>query len=294
MDDTPGPPRLTPPDPTLPPLAQLREIVAKLRGPGGCPWDREQTHASLRGALLEEAYEVVAAIDAGDDANLREELGDLLLQAVFHSQIASEEKRFTLDDAARDISEKLIRRHPHVFGAESAADSAAVLQRWEEIKRLEKGATHASALDGISAGMPALVHAEKVQKKAAKVGFDWDAAEQVIAKVREEIAEVEAAIETDCSGELELEIGDLLFSIVNLARKLHLDPEVALRASTEKFGRRFRKLEEIVQSRGLALEKMSLAEMDVVWEEVKKGSVPRNLPLPLPLNLPPSVTEGSP
>jgi MazG family protein len=275
MDSSSHSRRLAPPDPNLPPLDQLREIIAKLRGPGGCPWDREQTHASLRGGLLEEAYEVVAAIDAGDDVNLREELGDLLLQTVFHSQIASDEKRFNLDDVARDICAKLLRRHPHVFGSESAADSAEVLQRWDEIKRQEKAAAgksaSASALDGVSPGMPALVHAEKIQKKAAKVGFDWDAATQVLEKVREEIAEVEQAMRTECPGELEGEIGDLLFSIVNLARKLHIDAEVALRGSTEKFIRRFHKLEAIVQSRGLALKKMSLSEMDVIWDEVKKG-----------------------
>jgi len=276
MEETTRHARPTPPDPSLPPLEQLRDIVAKLRGPGGCPWDREQTHASLRGALLEEAYEVVAAIDAGDDANLREELGDLLLQSVFHSQIASEEGRFNLDDAARDISEKLLRRHPHVFGAESAADSAEVLKRWEEIKKAEKAAAKKpdrphSALDGVSAGMPALIHAEKIQKKAAKVGFDWDAASQVIAKVREEIAEVENAIESECPGELEEEIGDLLFSIVNLSRKLHLDAEVALRKATEKFVWRFQELERIVRERGLTLERMTLVEMDEVWDEVKRS-----------------------
>ncbi len=270
--EAPPPSRLTPPDPSLPPLDQLREIIAKLRGPGGCPWDREQTHASLREALLEEAYEVVAAIDAGDDANLREELGDLLLQSVFHSQIASDERRFTLDDVAQGITDKLLRRHPHVFGAESAADSAEVLKRWDEIKRAEKGAAAktSSALDGVSQGMPALMHAQKIQKKAAKVGFDWDGAHQVIAKVREEIAEVEQAMQMECPGELEGEIGDLLFSIVNLARKLRIDSEVALRGSTEKFIRRFQMLERAVSESGRSLEKMSLAEMDVVWDEVKR------------------------
>ncbi len=147
---------MPPPDPTLPPIEQLREVVAKLRGPGGCPWDREQTHATLRGGLLEEAYEVVAAIDAGDDANLREELGDLLLQVIFHSQLAAEEGRFGFDEVAREIAEKLVRRHPHVFGAESAETSAAVLVKWDEIKRAEKGgaAAAASLLDGLPAGLP--------------------------------------------------------------------------------------------------------------------------------------------
>jgi MazG family protein len=274
MDQPTHAPRLSPPDPGLPPFEQLREIIAKLRGPGGCPWDREQTHASLRGGLIEEAYEVAAAIDAGDDANLREELGDLLLQVVFHSQIALEEKRFTLDDVGQAVSDKLIRRHPHVFGSESASDSAEVLVRWEEIKRAEKKAAGLpekahSALDGVTAGLPALMHAEKIQKRAAKVGFDWASAAPVIAKVREEIDEVEQAIDGECPGELEEEIGDLLFSAVNLARKLRIDPEVALRAATNKFTGRFQRLEAVVQERGGALDKMSLTEMDAIWDEIK-------------------------
>src|SRR3954468_23762431 len=156
--------RVSPPSTDLPAWDQLRELVATLRGPGGCPWDREQTHASLRGGLLEEAYEVVAAIDSGDDVNLREELGDLLLQVVFHSQLAEEEGRFNADDVAREITAKLVRRHPHVFGTENLGDSGAVLQRWDEIKRAEKGSDEAaSLLDHIPAGLPALLHAEKVQ-----------------------------------------------------------------------------------------------------------------------------------
>src|SRR5882762_1897774 len=160
-------------DNTQPPIQQLRAIVARLRAPDGCPWDREQTHASLRAGLIEEAYEVVEAINTGDDANLCEELGDLLLQSVLHAQIAVEEGRFNFDDVARGIAEKLIRRHPHVFGEDRCADSAAVLKRWDEIKRAEKGHETASALEGISPGLPALMHAEKVQKKAARAGFDW-------------------------------------------------------------------------------------------------------------------------
>jgi MazG family protein len=264
----------------MPPYDQLRDIIAKLRGPGGCPWDQEQTHTSLRGGLIEEAYEVAAAIDAGDDVNLREELGDLLLQVVFHSQIATDEKRFTLDEVAQVVSDKLIRRHPHVFGSESASDSAEVLVRWDEIKRAEKKAAGLpekphSALDGVTPGLPALMHAEKIQKRAAKVGFDWTTLGPVIEKVREEIVEVEQALEGDCPGELEEEMGDLLFAAVNLSRKLRIDPEVALRRATNKFTDRFQKVEEIVRARGLALEKMSLAEMDVIWDEVKAGGTGR-------------------
>ena len=254
-------------------IDELRAIVARLRAPGGCPWDREQTHTTLRGGLLEEAYEVVAAIDSADDANLREELGDLLLQVVFHSQIGEEEKRFTFDEVAAEITAKLVRRHPHVFGEESLDDSGAVLKRWDEIKRAEKAASGTvveSALDGVPAGLPALMHAEKVQKKAGKVGFDWDAAAPVVAKVREELAEVEHAMSTGDQNEIEKEIGDLLFAAVNLARKLKVEPEVALRRATEKFATRFRGVEQLARERDLKLEGMSLAELDLLWEEVKR------------------------
>ena len=260
----------SPPDPSLPGIDQLVAIVARLRAPGGCPWDREQTHASLRGGLLEEAYEVVAAIDASDDENLSEELGDLLLQSVFHAQIAAEEGRFTFDEVARGIAEKLIRRHPHVFGEDHCADSAAVLRRWDEIKRAEKGRTAPeSVLDGIPGALPALMRAEKVQKKAAKVGFDWDAAGPVIAKVREELAEVEAAIAGREPDALEEEIGDLLFSVVNLARKLRIDAEVALHRATNKFIARFRAVEALAHARSLEIGKLTLPELDVLWDEIK-------------------------
>ena len=251
-----------------------RDHDATAARPGGCPWDREQTHASLRGGLLEEAYEVVTAIDSSDDANLREELGDLLLQVVFHSQIAAEDGRFTLDDVAAGIGEKLVRRHPHVFGDESAASAGAVVMRWDEIKRAGKrrSAAPLSLLDGITAGLPSLLHAEKVQKRAAKVGFDWTETAPVIAKVREELAELESAVASGDRSSVEDELGDLLFSVVNLARRLKVEPEVALRASTEKFIRRFRAVEALAKNRSLVLGDMSLAEMDLLWDEVKKSS----------------------
>ncbi len=259
-----------PPDPSLPAIEQLRAVVAALRAPDGCPWDREQTHATLRGGLLEEAYEVVAAIDASDDPNLSEELGDLLLQVVFHAQIAREEGRFDFDRVALGISEKLVRRHPHVFGAESAADSDAVLVRWEEIKRQEKGAVReASVLDGVSEGMPALQYAAKIQKRAARIGFDWQEALPVVAKVREELGEVEAALQ-EGPERLEEELGDLLFSVVNLTRKLKVDAEVALSAATRKFAGRFRAVEGLARERGVVLEGAGLEELDVLWDEVKR------------------------
>lgn len=256
-------------DSRQPAIDQLRAIVACLRAPEGCPWDREQTHASLRSGLLEEACEVVEAINNADDANLREELGDLLLQSVFHAQIAAEEGRFDFDHVAREISEKLIRRHPHVFGEDSCADSEAVLRRWDEIKRAEKGAAAGSALDGVSGGLPALLRAQKVQKKAAKAGFDWEDAVPVFEKIREELAELEAGIASGCPRHIEEEAGDLLFSVVNLARKLKLDAETALHGATAKFTARFHAIEALARERGLTLEKLTLTELDALWDEVK-------------------------
>jgi tetrapyrrole methylase family protein/MazG family protein len=269
-------PPLSPPDPSLPGLDQLCAIVAALRGPGGCPWDREQTHASLRAGLLEEAYEVAAAIDSGDDANLREELGDLLLQVVFHARIAEEEGRFAFDGVALDVAQKLVRRHPHVFADESAADSAEVLVRWEEIKRQEKGGNgergEESLLDGVLPGLPALQYAAKIQKRTAKVGFDWKEMPPVLAKVREELAEVEADLEAGLP--LEKELGDLLFAVVNLARKAGVDAEVALSGATRKFERRFRGVETLARQRALDMAGSSLEELDRLWDEVKAAETP--------------------
>jgi MazG family protein len=262
---------LAPPPADWSGIDQLRDIIAKLRSSGGCPWDREQTHATLRAGLIEEAYEVVEAINTGDDANLREELGDLLLQPIFHAQIAAEEGRFDFDDVARGIVEKLIRRHPHVFGDDRCADSTEVLRKWDDIKRAEKGSVATSALDGISGGLPALLRAEKVQKKAARVGFDWSEIAPVVAKIREELAEVEAELPGGSDVRIEEEIGDLLFAVVNLARKLKVDGETALQRATDKFDARFRAIETLARERGLALEKLTLAELDTLWEEVKRG-----------------------
>jgi len=272
-DAGPTLPKLTPPDPQSAGIDQLVEIVAKLRGPGGCPWDREQTHATLRSGLLEEAYEVVDAIDEADDANLREELGDLLLQSVFHAQIAREEGRFDFDAVAREIAAKLVRRHPHVFGEDSCADSAAVLQRWDEIKRAEKGSTAPeSAIHGIPKSLSALLRAQKVQKKAAKVGFDWPDVTPVFAKLREEIAELEVEVAAGHTDRIEDELGDLLFSVVNLARALKQDAETALHRATGKFIGRFQGVERLARERSLSLHGLTLAELDGLWDEVKAAS----------------------
>lgn len=241
----------------------------RLRAPGGCPWDAEQTHESLIPHLLEEAYEVAEAVRNGDMVHLCEELGDLLLQPVFHAEIAAERGDFTLDDIARGITEKLIRRHPHVFGDAEAADSAAVLTQWEAIKRTEKGPEKKPHLHGISQGLPALMRAQKLQRKAAKVGFDWPSVEPVLAKIQEEAAEILDARQNLGPEALAEEVGDLLFAAVNLARKLGVDAESALTAANRKFERRFGVVEERLMERGKPLTACTLEEMDAVWDEVK-------------------------
>jgi len=259
-------------------VARLREIVARLRGPDGCPWDREQTHASLRAGAIEEVYEMVEAIDAGDDEHFKEELGDLLLQVIMHAQIAGEEGRFDLEQVAAAVAGKLVRRHPHVFGEQLLGDSEAVLKQWDEIKKAEresKGApANASALDGVSAALPALMRAEKVQKRAARVGFDWEKLHAVVEKIREEVAEVEQEIESGDRGKLEDELGDLLFAVVNLTRKAKFDAEILLHQATNKFVRRFHALEREAARLGKGLPELSLAEMDVLWERLKEKEYP--------------------
>lgn len=222
-------------------IQRLREIVERLRAPDGCPWDREQTHASLRAALIEECYEVIEAIERDDDANLKEELGDLLLHVVMHSQMAGERSAFTLEEVAADVCEKMIRRHPHVFGDRLAGDSAAVLRQWEEIKRQEK--TTSGVLDGLPTSMPALLRAQHAQKKAGRVGFDWPDAEPVFEKLDEEVAEVRQALSDGNRRAVEDEVGDILFTAVNLARKLHVDAETSLAAATNRFISRFQAVE---------------------------------------------------
>src|SRR6201987_659557 len=247
------------------PIDRLKQIVERLRSPDGCPWDREQTHESLKPHIIEECYELLDAIDDQDDQGMQEELGDVLLQVVLHAQMASEESRFDCDSVAEVISEKLIRRHPHVFGDTKLATSDAVLKQWDAIKRGEK-TDRASALGGVPRGLPALAKAQKTQSKAARVGFDWADAEGALEKVKEEINELEQA---GASEQLAEELGDLLFSVVNFARKSKLDAEDLLQAATRKFSERFRKIEALAESRGLSFSSLTLAEMDDLWEQVK-------------------------
>ena len=254
------------------PLARLRAIVALLRSPDGCPWDREQTHESLRAGLLEEACETIDAIDRADDANMCEELGDLLLQVVFHTDLAAERGAFTLEDAARHNCEKLIRRHPHVFGDSDAADTGAVLRQWEQIKRKEKG-ERASIMDGIPRALPALIRAANIQKKAARVGFDWPDHNGTIDKFREEIAELAAEIEGGDPHKLEHEMGDILFTAVNMARKLGVEPELALEHANQRFTARFQHMEKAAAANDRKLEDLSPPELDNLWKAAK-ASVP--------------------
>jgi len=251
------------------PIIRLIEIVARLRAPDGCPWDIEQTHESLCPHLLEEAYEVIDAIRQKDDENFCEELGDFLLQVVLHAQIASETGRFNIQQIANGICEKLIRRHPHVFGDEPLGDSAAVLKQWEVIKRAEKGDKHKSALDGVASALPALMRAEKIQKKAARTGFDWPDPKGALEKLREEIDELIAAHESGNLEHVQDELGDLLFSAVNVSRKLKCDAELALAAATDKFTRRFQKVEAVLAEQGKTPAESSLEEMDAIWNRVK-------------------------
>jgi MazG family protein len=262
-------------------FAQLCEIVAKLRAPGGCPWDREQTHESLLTALIEEAYEVAGAVRAKDSANFREELGDLLLLIVMHAEIASESDRFDINGVLKDVTEKLIRRHPHVFGKSNARDSNAVLKQWESIKSAEKkgkpaGDTGGHYLDDLPAALPALMRAQKAQSKVARVNFDWTEVGNVIEKVEEEIQELKQAVKEQDRKSIEDEVGDLLFVAVNLARKCKLDAERALQAATDKFVVRFNRLEDELQSRGKRLGDVDLVELDAIWNQIKTENAQRS------------------
>ncbi|HHW73094.1 MAG TPA: nucleoside triphosphate pyrophosphohydrolase [Firmicutes bacterium] len=250
--------------------SNLVSIVAKLRSPEGCPWDRAQTHASLKRYLLEEAYEFLETIDAADPQAMKDELGDVLLQVVLHAQIAAENGQFTIDDVITNLSEKLVRRHPHVFAEATAETPEEVLVNWEAIKKQEKaGAERRSILDGVPRELPALMRAEKIQKKAARVGFDWDHTHEVVEKVKEEFKELEEAAAAGSQDALEEELGDLLFAVVNLSRFLKVDPEFALQKATAKFIERFHLLEGYADEENLDLNAMDLDGLNELWDRAK-------------------------
>lgn len=271
-------------------FAKLVDIMAALRAANGCPWDRKQTHESLKPYLLEETYEVLETIDQRDDAKLREELGDVLLQVIFHSQIAAERGTFTIENVLETLADKLVRRHPHVFGDSghtgTLTNGEQVLHQWEHIKRAEREAAGdaRSALDGVPKTLPALLRAYQTQARAAQVGFDWphNAAglEQIFGKVAEEVDELKGALaqagaepalnRPDGQGDIEAELGDILFSLVNLARFVKVNPEEALRRSTNRFIDRFHLVEAQAEETGKPLTEMTLAEMDALWEEAKR------------------------
>ena len=259
---------------------EFLEVIKTLRSENGCPWDREQTHASLKQCMMEEAYEVMDGIqtyeETGDDKNLKEELGDVLLQVVMHAQIAAEENRFTMEDVVDEICEKMLRRHPHVFGDESAETSDEVLAQWEDIKKKEKAEeTLADTLGRVAKAYPANIRAEKVQKKAGKSGFEFESMEQVLGKVKEELAELEEEIGKWKEGKetgkerMEEEFGDLLFSMVNLSRFLGLNAENSLTNATNKFINRCVGIELLAQQKGKKLSEMSPEEIDELWQSMK-------------------------
>jgi MazG family protein len=313
-----------------PAFEKLVAVMSRLRAPGGCPWDREQTHATLRTYLIEEAYEVLDALDSTDDAKFAEELGDLLLQVLFHAQIAHEERRFSIHDVIREIYEKMIRRHPHVFGDKRAKDAAEVLRNWEIIKTQErqekqarevielketkgkKGSGTSSAsfnsstsstslLDDVPRALPALLEAFQLTRKAASIGFDWHDVDGIFAKLDEEtrelrhaLASATAGLQTDDlvtqgkparrssseAGSIESELGDILFVVVNLARFLNLDPELALKKSNAKFSRRFREMESVAREQGTALAKIPRPQMESLWDQAKLRESPEHSPAP--------------
>jgi MazG family protein len=257
-------------------IDRLLDLMARLRAPGGCPWDREQTPASLKPQMLEECYEVLEAIDSGSPEHLTEELGDLLLHVIFQAQIARENGQFAFADVVTGIADKLVRRHPHVFGTEKVSDAEGTIALWHELKKAEKP-ERSSILDGVPRALPALMRAEALQKKAKHVGFDWPDAHGALAKVREELTEVTAEIESGLIPNAKLtvtketaeELGDLLFAIVNLTRHLKLDAEDLLTEANDKFSRRFRAVEEQIKAQGKAMKDCALEELDAVWNEVK-------------------------
>ena len=289
-----------------PAFAKLVAIMARLRAPGGCPWDREQTHATLRTYLIEEAYEVLDALDSRDDAKFAEELGDLLLQVLFHAQIAAEERRFSINDVIREIHGKMVRRHPHVFGNVRAKTSADVLRNWEQIKAAERAKSPGmpvsrsasdsqnastsssvpssssappSYLDGVPKTLPALLEGFQLTRKAARVGFDWDTVEGIFDKLQEESTELREALQkNETPARIEGELGDILFVAVNLARFLHVDPELAMKKANAKFTRRFHEMERIAREQGTTLAELARPQLESLWDQSKQSE--RSAPTP--------------
>jgi len=271
---------------------RLVAVQARLRAPNGCPWDREQTHQSLRTYLIEEAYEVLEALESGNDDKFVEEMGDLLLQIVFHSQIAGEEGRFTVAEVIREIHDKMIRRHPHVFGKTRAKDSAEVLRNWEQIKAEERRASgkksdsngagkalkESSLLDGVSHALPATLEGFQLTRKASRIGFDWDDAGGIFEKMQEESEELKRALREQDQRKIEEELGDLLFAAVNLSRFLKIDPEIALKKANAKFSRRFRAMEGLARKNGREFKDLPREEMEAFWTAAKKSEGKPRLP----------------
>jgi len=271
---------------------KLVAVQARLRAPNGCPWDREQTHQSLRTYLIEEAYEVLEALEIGNDDKFVEEMGDLLLQIVFHSQIAGEEGRFTVAEVIREIHDKMIRRHPHVFGKTRAKDSAEVLRNWEQIKAEERRASgkksdsngagkalkESSLLDGVSHALPATLEGFQLTRKASRIGFDWDDAGGIFEKMQEESEELKRALREQDQRKIEEELGDLLFAAVNLSRFLKIDPEIALKKANAKFSRRFRAMEGLARKNGREFKDLPREEMEAFWTAAKKSEGKPRLP----------------
>jgi len=252
-------------------FSQLVNLMARLRGPAGCPWDREQTPESLKPFLVEECYEVIEALDEGSPDKVKEELGDLLFQIIFHARIAEEQGTFTIQDVISAIVDKMTRRHPHVFGEEKVSTSGEVLANWEEIKKKEKAhQERTSILDGVPQGMPALLRAHGIQKRAARVGFDWNELDEALPKLDEEIAEFKESLKTKDATAIEDELGDIFFMLVNISRFLEINPEDALRKTISKFIHRFRYIEENAAEAGRSLKEMTLDEMEKLWQEAKK------------------------
>jgi MazG family protein len=278
-----------------PAFAKLAAVMARLRAPGGCPWDREQTHSTLRTYLIEEAYEVLDALDSRDDSKFAEELGDLLLQVLFHAQIAAEDRRFSITDVIREIHDKMIRRHPHVFGTVKAKTSAQVLRNWELLKKQERAtkqnsksstsssftsftstsftsnSAHDSLLDGVPSTIPALLRAFQLTRKAARIGFDWPDVEGIFDKLQEESAELREVLhKKEPDARIESELGDILFVAVNLSRFLNVDPEIALHKASDKFTRRFRQMEKIAREQGTTLAEIPRPQLESLWDQSKQ------------------------